>query len=163
MRTSHEHQIARFIRRVGSVARDESGQAVVEFALVAALLLILVFGIAQFGLALNTANDESQLAGEAARFAATNYNPGTGSFVSWVKSQSDNTLLANNSTVCINITTPGGGTPTPGASSVTVSVTTNFGWQPLSGLTGSVLPSTLTETATMRLEAVPTNYATGCA
>jgi Flp pilus assembly protein TadG len=48
---------------------------VVEFALVAPLLFIVLFGIIQFGRLLNAYNDMTQLAGQGARAAAVNTNP----------------------------------------------------------------------------------------
>ena len=48
----------------------------VEMALVLPILLLLVLGIVDFSRALNYWNDTNQLAGEAARHAAVNRNPG---------------------------------------------------------------------------------------
>ena len=47
----------------------------VEFALVAPLLFLIVFGIIQFGRILNAYNDLTQLAGQGARAAAVSSNP----------------------------------------------------------------------------------------
>jgi TadE-like protein len=55
--------------------RDERGTAVVEFALVAIPLCLIVFGILDFGRALNYYNDLTQLAGQGARAASVNQNP----------------------------------------------------------------------------------------
>ena len=55
--------------------RSERGTAVVEFALVAPILFMLVFGILDFGRALNYYNDITQLAGQGARAAAVDRNP----------------------------------------------------------------------------------------
>jgi len=55
--------------------RSERGTAVVEFALVAPILFLLVFGILDFGRALNYYNDLTQLAGQGARAAAVDRNP----------------------------------------------------------------------------------------
>ena len=55
--------------------RSERGTAVVEFALVAPILFLLVFGILDFGRALNYYNDMTQLAGQGARAAAVVRNP----------------------------------------------------------------------------------------
>src|SRR5690242_3027793 len=55
--------------------RDQRGVAVVEFALVVGPLLLIVFGILDFGRALNYYNDVTQLAGQGARFAAVNQEP----------------------------------------------------------------------------------------
>lgn len=54
---------------------SERGTAVVEFALVAPILFLLVFGILDFGRALNYYNDITQLAGQGARAAAVDRNP----------------------------------------------------------------------------------------
>jgi Flp pilus assembly protein TadG len=54
---------------------SERGTAVVEFALVAPILFLLVFGILDFGRALNYYNDITQLAGQGARAAAVTRNP----------------------------------------------------------------------------------------
>ena len=63
-----------FTKRV-SLARDEAGAALVEFALFAGLLLILAFGIIDFGRALFTANNITAAAREGARYAAVLQNP----------------------------------------------------------------------------------------
>jgi hypothetical protein len=54
---------------------DESGVALVEFALVLPLILLLLFGMIDFGKAFNYWNDETHLANEAARYAVVNKNP----------------------------------------------------------------------------------------
>ena len=56
--------------------KDESGTALVEFAFVLPLLLVLVLGIADFGRAFNYWIDTTHLANVAARYAAVNQNPG---------------------------------------------------------------------------------------
>ena len=60
---------------LSKLRESERGTAVVEFALVAPMLFALVFGIVEFGRALNYYNDLTQLAGQAARAAAVNRNP----------------------------------------------------------------------------------------
>jgi Flp pilus assembly protein TadG len=166
MSKHHTHRNARRVRPWVVCVKQESGQAVVEFAIVASLLLLLVVGIAQFGLALNTTNDETQLAGVAARYAAVNLNPTTTgqSFPAWVKAQADTGPLAHGSTVCVSFPS---GTSNVG-DPVQVTVSENFAWQPLNGLsalTGGALPAStkLQGSATMRLEAAPTVYSAGCA
>ena len=54
---------------------SERGTAVVEFALVAPILFLLVIGILDFGRALNYYNDITQLAGQGARAAVVVRNP----------------------------------------------------------------------------------------
>jgi TadE-like protein len=58
--------------------RSERGTAVVEFALVALPLCLIVFGILDFGRALNYYNNLTQLAGQGARAATVNQNPNGG-------------------------------------------------------------------------------------
>jgi len=55
--------------------RSERGTAVVEFALIAPLLFLIVFGIIEFGRILNGYNQLTQLAGQGARAATVNRNP----------------------------------------------------------------------------------------
>ncbi len=58
--------------------RVERGTAVVEFALIALPLCLIVFGVLDFGRALNYYNNLTQLAGQGARAAAVNQNPNGG-------------------------------------------------------------------------------------
>jgi len=55
--------------------RSERGTALVEFALIAPLLFLFLFGIIEFGRALNYYNDLTQLAGQGARAAIVSRNP----------------------------------------------------------------------------------------
>ena len=66
---------------------DERGAVLVEFALVLPLLLILVFGMLEFGKAFNYWIDTTHLANEAARWAVVNNNPGAGTLQEYIKSQ----------------------------------------------------------------------------
>jgi Flp pilus assembly protein TadG len=50
--------------------RDETGAALVEFAITLTMLLVLVFGIIDFGRALFTMNNLTQAAREGARYGA---------------------------------------------------------------------------------------------
>jgi Flp pilus assembly protein TadG len=62
-------------RPMPSTLGNERGAAVIEFALVAPLLLILVFGIIDLGRAYSTLNQLAASAREGARFAAVLPNP----------------------------------------------------------------------------------------
>jgi Flp pilus assembly pilin Flp len=59
-------------RALRRARRDERGQALVEFALVAPLFLMLVIGIIQFAVALNFWFDMQRLANQGARAATVN-------------------------------------------------------------------------------------------
>jgi Flp pilus assembly protein TadG len=139
--------------------------ALVEFVLVATVVLLILFGITQFGLALNSANDETHLANEVARYAAVNFNPATNgqSLPAWAKAQADNTIISGGGQVCISFPN---GTSNIG-DPVEVQVSTTINWQPvygLSNLVGGGLPAStkVTGTAIMRLEAPPSVYSAGC-
>src|SRR5207342_1451718 len=54
----------------------ESGQAMVEFALILFPLLLLVAGIIQFGIGLNFWLDQQRIANQGARWAVVNAWPG---------------------------------------------------------------------------------------
>lgn len=62
-------------RRARSFVREQRGAVLVEFALVLVLLLVLVFGIIDFGRALYTANSLNTAAREGARYAAVLEDP----------------------------------------------------------------------------------------
>lgn len=65
----------RSTKRLSALARDEAGAALLEFALFAGVLLVLTFGIIDFGRALFTANNLTAAAREGARYAAVLPNP----------------------------------------------------------------------------------------
>ena len=145
--------------------RDESGVALVEFALVLPLLLVLVLGIIDFGRAFNHWIDSTHLANVAARYAVVNKNPGAPASLTlqqYIQEQATQQVPA----VCIEFqdTTPAVG------EWVEVRVTSEWSWlASLVGLidmldpTGDFAPTTDIEGhAKMRLEAPPTNYDDGC-
>jgi Flp pilus assembly protein TadG len=70
--------VGRCMVRGGGRLREQAGQAVVEFAILIFPLVLIVFGILDFGRALNYYNDLTQLAGQGARAAAVNQNPNGG-------------------------------------------------------------------------------------
>jgi Flp pilus assembly pilin Flp len=51
---------------------EERGSALIEFALVLPLLLLVIFGVVDFGKALAYKNDDVHLANQAARYAVVN-------------------------------------------------------------------------------------------
>jgi hypothetical protein len=59
-------------RQLLAAALHEKGQALLEFAIVVPLLLLLVLGIADFGLAYNYKNDQTSLANQALRYGVVN-------------------------------------------------------------------------------------------
>src|SRR3954471_6137760 len=82
--------------------RDERGVALVEFALVLPLVLVLLLGMIDVGKAINYWNDETHLANEAARFAAVNKNPGPQATLNdSILDQADSNELKNGNTTSI--------------------------------------------------------------
>ena len=146
---------------------SERGTAVVEFALVAPILFLLVFEIVEFGRALNYYNDLTQLSGQGARAAVVGRNPdgtavGTGNGdcaanqqtiqCQIAKTYPTDAELKNGISVCLGVLdatntivaptgTPPAGTP--------ITMRTKFTFQPLTAFFPSV---TLTSTQTEGLE-----------
>jgi Flp pilus assembly protein TadG len=135
-------------RRLRRRARSERGTAVVEFALVAPLLFLILFGIIDFARALNYYNDLTQLAGQGARAASVNQNPNGGTADNTFQHQ----LACAASTgelrkgITVQITTIPTVTGTP------VTVHTSFAMTFLPGVSFGTL--NLSSTQTERYEAV---------
>lgn len=142
---------------------DQRGTAVVEFALVAPILFLLVFGILDFGRALNYYNQQTQLVGLGARSAAVNCNPDGTCGATQVTSNSIQQQLAtqyatgelkNKTTVCISGTGQGG--------PVTVTASYHFHFLPLIGAVVGSPDITLTASQSERQEAENPNWANVC-
>jgi TadE-like protein len=144
--------------------------ALVEFALVLPLILLLLFGMIDFGKAFNYWNDETHLANEAARYAVVNRNPfpppagftGTWDLENAVKQDADSAELRNGCTDC-SIGTPGvdvqfcfvngiSAADTKAGQPLRATVSANYHW--LAYLIGKGLPASsgLSGSATMRIE-----------
>lgn len=145
---------------------SEDGQALVEFALILPVLLLIVMGILWFGRALNYTQDETRLSNVAARYAAVDQMPPNagGSLGNWLRSEADTEELRKGTgdvegapTVCVEYPNHSTAVGEP----VKVIMRAAFKWLPLLGLKAS---STITGSATMRIEVPPTNgfYAEGC-
>lgn len=151
-------------------SHDDSGAALIEFALVLPLLLLLVFGIVDFGRAINYWIDETHLANEAARFAAVGRNPAlSGTFQDWIAGQAVTKELREGSgsvggdglEVCLDF--PNG--PEVGEPLV-VTVTASFNWLPILNIADDTDPLTeadIVASSTMRLEAREEDFETGLA
>jgi len=162
-------------RGLRALRRDQRGTAVVEFALVAPLLFLLLFGMIEFGRVLNYYNDLTQLSGQGTRAAVVNQNP-DGSAAGTLnadcpangltiqcqiaKTYPTDGELKNGISVCLGtlgaggtITVPPSGSPAVGAPiTIRTKFTYNFLLSKFFGI-GSI---TLTSTQTERNEAVPT-------
>lgn len=159
------HSLRSHISKLGRRLPDgaESGVALVEFTLVLPLLLLVLFAILEFGKGFNYWIDETHLANEAARFAVVNKDPGSsGTLQDYILSQADTNELRSGGTasipakpqVCISFPN---GTSKVG-DPVKATVTLTYHWLPFLKL----VDTPITASATMRLEAVPSNYAAGC-
>jgi Flp pilus assembly protein TadG len=58
------------------IARDREGAVIIEFAILGPLVLGLMIGVFQIGLAMQAYNSMRSVAGEAARYAAVEYQKG---------------------------------------------------------------------------------------
>ncbi len=145
-----------------SAGRGQSGQALVEYALVLPLLLLLVFGVLEFGRAVHYWIDSTHLANEGARYAAVNRNPGPGgSLAQTLADKGSTSELRDGSAsvdplqVCIDYPS---GTSAAG-DPVRVRATTTYHFLPFM----NVLPVKITGEANMRLERRPDASIAGCA
>ena len=159
-------------QRPRSCARreKEAGVALVEFALVLPVLLLLVLGILDFGRAFNYWIDETHLANQASRFTVVDFNPGASSnpaqtLQTFVKNQANTTELrdGNGGTsagvvapleVCVDFYGKTAATVVVG-DPVRVTVKSVFRFLPF---IGSFADTSIKATSTMRLEAKPTSY-----
>lgn len=143
--------------------RDERGQALVEFALVALPLFLIIFGIIDFARALNYYNDLTQLAGQGARAAAVNANPdGTAASGTSIQTQllgdlDSPEMQAKHSpawtSICIAPQLP-----TQTGDPVTVTASYQFHFIPLVHSAAITLSASETE----RFEALSPSYSAGC-
>ncbi len=165
-------RVQQWIRRFGM---EERAAALVEFALVVPLVLVLLFAIVDFGRAINYWIDETHLANEAARYAIVDKNPGASSSQSlqrYIQAQAvtdelrDGTADAEGTVktadrlrICIDF--PGKTAATAGVGDpVRVRAEARYTWLQVIGL--GVTSTPIRGTAIMRLEAPPTAYAEGC-
>ncbi len=178
----HTHQnrkltLLRFLsgRALLHAMRREDGQALVELALVLPVLLLAVFGILDFGRAMNYDEQATHLANQVARYAAVGELPAgasaSGTLGAWLRAQAgqggpvDSGELANGSgsvtvplKVCVSYPNGTSNVSDP----VTVSMSFTYSWVPVLDL--GVTSTTITRSATMRIENPPTGsfYAAGC-
>jgi hypothetical protein len=138
----------------------ERGQAIVEFAIVAPLLVLLVAGIVQFGVALNFWLDMHRIANQGARWAVVNCGPAGGfdpcspTLEAYLEQQPVSNGNNPDVQICYESMTgqgPDGAEPVAG-DAVTVKMTDGFTMVPIIGV-GTI---DLSASATMRLEQKPT-------
>jgi Flp pilus assembly protein TadG len=158
--------VRRLYLRSRSAQGPEAGAALVEFALVLPLLLVLLFGMLDFGKAFNYWIDQTHLANEGARWAAVNKNPGGGTLQEYIRSQANTAELRDGGTasvpgaieICISFPN---GTSQVG-DPVRVTASASYSWLPFLGGRIGITSTSISASATMRLEAVPSVYSAGC-
>jgi len=146
------------VQRAVAARPGERGQAMVEFALLAPVLLLIVIGVIQFGVALNFWLDMQRIANQGARWAVVNCGPSTSTVCDpdlVTALENDIISRGNNPTVeiCFEQMSGGGGTQAIVGDPVTVRLFDTFNFVPIIEV-GSV---DLRASATMRLEQNPTS------
>ena len=157
-------------------AGDERGAALVEFALVVPILLVLLMAMLDFGKAFNYWIDETQLASAGARWAVVNASPGqcpdgttASTLAGYIQCQADTKELRNGGTssvanpakVCISFPPVSGHSNPLVGDPVRVTVSVSYKWLPIIGQRISAVATTIRGESTMRLEAPPT-YTASC-
>jgi Flp pilus assembly pilin Flp len=148
----------RLIRRL---RQSERGTAVVEFALVAPLLFLLVLGVLDFARLLAYYNTLTQIASQGARAAAVDRNP-DGSAIGSPESLQTQLHdvytgapeVKDSSTYRVCITR----LPASVGDIVTVQASFDFNFIPFIGRDLGALTKTLTATSTERAEVFPVDY-----
>jgi Flp pilus assembly protein TadG len=146
----------RLLRRV----RQERGQALVEFAIVLPVLMLIIVGILYFGRYENYSNQVTQLAEEAARFAAVNSPVGAPNLQAYILTQTPGELqtkagdVTKAVTVYIGCPTGSCAATSTNVNSVTACVTATVSYPSILGIGGAT--STLVGRATMLIEASQT-------
>jgi Flp pilus assembly protein TadG len=135
-------------RKAFDFARRERGTAVVEFAVLVPVLVLIIFGVANFGLAMNAYNNETQLANEGARYAAVSRIPSGASLADYIKAQGDTDQIRTQAKVCVELL----GSNNVGQP-VQVTVSLPFDWPVTSlPLVGTLPKPTIVGSAVMRME-----------
>jgi Flp pilus assembly protein TadG len=141
--------------------RDEEGVALVEFALVLPMLLLLLFGMLEFGKAFNYWLDANHLANEGVRYAVVNRNPSTTpgeSLQDWVRLQGDTNEFRNGGTNAVPSATqvtvcyPDGAAADDSGDPIRVKVSLTYNLLPFISSKIGIGQVTLVGTATQRIE-----------
>lgn len=132
--------------------RSEDGAALVEFALIAPLLLLLLLGIIEFGWLFGQYNDVRHGAREGARYASVNGASTAAGIATYTCDAMD---LSSSGAVTIDIEAdPSDGTASIGDTG-TLSVTLDVNSLSNAPIISGFLPEELTSTVSFRLEQTP--------
>ena len=144
--------------RVTRPFRSERAAAMVEFAIVLPILLLMVFGIVDFGRALYTLNNLTAAVREGARLASTQISPDptTGSSMTAVSTAVTNYVVAfGGNAGAPTVSETFSGTP-PNMQSITVQIV-NYPFTPITPLANLIGLGTIqmSPSATFRWEGAP--------
>jgi Flp pilus assembly protein TadG len=139
---------------MAGVENRDRGASLVEFALIAPLLILLVFGIIEFGWLFGQFNDVRHGVREGARFAAV--NAGTSVQIKDKVCASMEGLTAGMSSITVDLVEGGPDVGDQSTITVTADVTSLSG----APIITAFLPSQLSSTVTFRQEQQPTNWGT---
>jgi Flp pilus assembly protein TadG len=157
MRALAHSSTFRRLKPISARTRGEDGQALVEFAIIATVLMFIVIGILYFGRFLGYDLDQTHLANIGARWAAVNQDPGSGSgqtLAGYIASLAPGELGGSGSSdvgpvyVCVSL--PSGSSGNQG-DPIQVIVKSTYNFLPFLKISPTNL--TVSQTATMRLEA----------
>jgi TadE-like protein len=142
-------------RRLYKRFKSEDGQAIVELALVLPVLLLILVGIVELGHAVNTWNNDTDVANVAARYAVVGKVPSSStcpsaSFDAFIKCEAAKDGVPTPITSCVSIPVAKVGEP------VEVKVYSKYKWAKFLGF--SFTQSSVSGRATMRLEQIPPEY-----
>jgi uncharacterized protein (UPF0333 family) len=148
-------------KRLINHLRQERGQGLVEFALVLPVLMLIIVGILTFGRYVGYSNQQTQLASQAARSAAVNFDPpGTQTIQDYTRTQATGELLNGSSDVTsaveVYLYYPTGSSNLVGQP-VRACVVSTVNLLPLLGAGPSLH---IVESATMRIEQTATTWST---
>ena len=139
--------------------KSERGAAMVEFALVLPLLVVLLFGVLDVSRGYNYWVDETHLANEAVRYAVVNANV-NGDLADYIRDQADSAELRSGLSVCI-APAPGASSPPQVGDPIVATATYTYTFLPL---IGDIVGATkqIRASAVMRLETpITTGVLTG--
>jgi hypothetical protein len=143
--------------RPHTLFKSQDGQAIVELALVLPVLLLILVGIVELGHAVNTWNNDTDIANVAARYAvvgkvASSSACPSSSFDEFIKCEAEKDGVPTPITSCVSVPVAKVGEP------VEVKVYSKYTWAKFLGF--SFASSGVTGRATMRLEQIPPEYQT---
>jgi Flp pilus assembly protein TadG len=137
--------------------KNNRGNAAVEFGLISAALMLLGLAGADYALAMTKAIDLREAARAGVQYAVRQWNDSAGisTVAKSATKQNPNSLTVNSSTFCQcndgTSTTCGSGTCSDGTERQFVTVTVSMPNQTIISYPGTVIPTTLTGAATLRI------------